>query len=106
MVKLNNQRPMVSIINDWEEIKSIGLMGPGYGLITRLLERVCVSPQLKKHAIYHDIFGAVYRNCGLTNGYCYGLQKPINKNWIKKSPLLGHISGIYKILKGDYLINL
>ena len=107
MVKLSRGRAVVSIVEDWDEIKTIGLMGPGYGCTTKFMEKICsLSVQLKKHAIYHDIFGPVYRNSRMTNGYCYGIKKTINKNWIKESPLFGHISGIYKILKKDYFIRL
>ena len=83
---------------DWEEIKTLGLIGPGNGCCTSILERFFSNvTTCKKHAILHDIFGAIYRNYQRGNGYCYGFASNINANYLKKSPLLMHLSGLFKV---------
>ena len=99
---LSDRGEGVDISKDWDEIKSLGLMGPGFGVLTNLFERIFAeSVALKKHAVMHDVMGALYRNLKVTNGYCYGVKRYISTDRIKSSPLLGHITGIFKVLRND-----
>ena len=93
---LNNFDEMISIdkileLNDNE----IGLIGPGNGCLTWILERIFhQSDILHSHSILHDAFGRFYVHHSLDRGYTYVLHKNKTPNWVKRSPLCGQISGL------------
>ena len=60
-------------------------IGPGSCTVNTSLEF------LRKHAILHDAFGRFYSDHGKGPGYTYCLKMP---HCVKKSPLMGQISGI------------
>ena len=52
----------------------IGLIGPGNGLITWILDGLLKRSQIIcTHAILHDAFGRVYIDYKVGPGYCYAL---------------------------------
>ena len=67
----------------------LGLIGPGNGRLTRLIETlVGCSSMLRLHALYHDVFGKIYLK--IKKGPCYTY---VFRNCIfKGSPLLGHLT--------------
>ena len=93
---LNNFDEMISMdkileLNDNE----IGLIGPGNGCFTSLLERIFnQSDIVKSHSILHDAFSRFYTHHSLDRGYTYVLHKNKTPNWVKRSPLCGQISGL------------
>ena len=93
---LNNFDEMISIdkileLNDNE----IGLIGPGNGCLTWILERIFhQSDILHSHSIIHDAFGRFYVHHSKDRGYTYVLHKNKTPNWVKRSPLCGQISGL------------
>ena len=73
----------------------IGLIGPGNGCITRLLERTLGWVDiLHTHSILHDAFGRFYDRYSLDRGYCYAISENATSRLMKKSALCGQISGI------------
>ena len=50
------------------------------------------SSVMRMHGIIHDACGRAFAEFGVGRGYCYALEK--SQDWMKKSPFLGHISGI------------
>ena len=99
MTKDDKSIRLVNLARDWDEIKTRGLIGPGDGSCTACLEMLFSGTEVfRKHAILHDVFGAIYRNFKFGNGYCYGMTGKWPWWWMKSSPLLGHISGLYKML--------
>ena len=66
----------------------LGLMAPGNGCLTRLLETLFGwSSTLQLHALYHDVFGKTYLKTKKGPGYTYVLRNCI----FKGSPLFGHL---------------
>ena len=54
----------------------IGLIGPGNGCLTQLLERIFYqSDILHSHSILHDAFGRFYDHHQLDRGYTYVIPK-------------------------------
>ena len=84
-------------INDGE----IGLIGPGSGPVTWLLETAFGWIDiLNSHSILHDAFGRFYKNHSLGRGYTYAIPEKYTTRVVKRSPLCGQISGlIYCIFK-------
>ena len=72
----------------------LGLIGPGHGTITRILEKLFSSSQtFKKHAILHDAFGNFFLDFGEGPGYCYA--SPIwLPSFMRDAPVMGQISGL------------
>ncbi len=73
----------------------IGLIGPGNGCITYVLERnLGWIDVFHSHSILHDVFGRFYDNYSLDRGYTYAIPKNLTSKQMKKSPLCGQISGL------------
>ena len=85
------QKTEISIAKiDVQEI-GLGLIGPGSGRLTRLLEMLfgwCSTFRL--HALYHDVFGRIYLKAKEVPGYTYVFRNCI----FKGSPLFGHLTGL------------
>ena len=78
-------------INDGE----IGLIGPGSGPVTWLLETAFGWIDiLNSHSILHDAFGRFYDHHELGRGYTYAIPEKYTTKLIKRSPLCGQISGL------------
>ena len=78
-------------INDILEIndKEIGLIGPGNGCLTHLLERIFKRfNKLHSHSILHDAFGRFYTHHSLDRGYTYIIPENLTPNWIKKISIM------------------
>ena len=74
---------------------SIGLLGPGNGCLTRVLE-FCMSWSnlFCRHACLHDAYGRFFQDYGKDVGYLYAVKKSVLPI-LRTIPLLGHISGLY-----------
>lgn len=73
----------------------IGLIGPGNGCLTWLLERILGRiGVLHSHSIMQDAFGRFYAHYSLDRGYPYVIPENITPKCIKRSPLCGQISGL------------
>ena len=71
----------------------IGLIGPGNGGCTCVLERVFGGIETcKNHAILHDAYGRFYNKYGAGRGYCYMLKD--GPKMFKKNPMFGHVMGM------------
>ena len=78
-----------------KEIAELGYIGPGKEFLTTVLEFFFKdNTVMRMHAILHDSFGMFYRKTRLGNGYYYRSTRPELSEWKKKSPLIGHITGI------------
>ena len=72
----------------------LGLIGPGKGKLTRLLEFIFGwSNVFSSHAILHDAFGRFYIRFHMGEGYTYCLSGYVPV-FMKKSPLFGHVTGL------------
>ena len=72
----------------------MGLIGPGSGRLTRLLEFIFGwSDVFSNHAILHDAFGRFYTRFHDGNGYTYCINRYV-PDFVKKSPLFGHLTGL------------
>jgi len=81
-------------------MRSLGYIGPGLSCLTTVLEFIFGwSKTFRLHAVLHDAFGAFYRLTGNTNGYCYRFKSKSLPLWLKSSPLIGHITGLYYCYK-------
>lgn len=81
---------------DFNDFKKFGLIGPGDSCLTSILERLFGKfPSMRLHAILHDAYGAFYRSTGKSNGYFYRSRKKNLAHFVKNSPLIGHITGIF-----------
>ena len=93
---LNHYDIMLSI-DDVLELNNneIGLIGPGNGCLTHILERILNrSDILHSHSILHDAFGTFYAHNSLDRGYTYVIPENKTPRWVKTSPLCGQISGL------------
>lgn len=79
----------------------IGLIGPGNGCTTHLLERISgCCDILHSHSILHDAYGRFYSRYSEDRGYTYAIPINLTPKLVKRSPLCGQISGlIYCISK-------
>ena len=78
-----------------KEIAELGYIGPGKEFLTTVLEYFFKdNTVMRMHAILHDSFGLFYRKTRLSNGYYYRSKQMEIAEWKKKSPLIGHITGI------------
>ena len=77
-----------------EKHSDLGLIGPGHGTITHILEKFFSSSQtFKKHAMLHDAFGNFFLDFGEGPGYCYA--SPIwLPSFMRDAPVMGQISGL------------
>ena len=76
------------------EGSDLGLIGPGSGKLTRLLEFIFGwSNTFSNHAILHDAFGRFYTRFHDGNGYTYCINRYV-PDFMKKSPLFGHLTGL------------
>ena len=73
----------------------IGLIGPGNGCLTYILERIFNQFDiLHSHSILHDVFGRFYAHNSLDRGYTYVIPENKTPKWVKKSPLCGQVYGL------------
>ena len=73
----------------------IGLIGPGNGCLTHILERIFNGSNiLHSHSILHDAYGRFYDHYSLDRGYTYVIPENCTPKWVKRSPLCGQISGL------------
>ena len=83
-----------------ENHSDLGLIGPGNGLLTRLLEKLFgKSKTFRKHAILRDMFGGnVYADFEERPGYCYAspMWLPF---FMRDEPLMGQIFALFLGLK-------
>ena len=69
----------------------LGLIGPGNGRLTKLLEIIFVwSSTFRLHALYHYVLGRIYLKTKKGPGYTYIFRNCI----FKGSPLFGHLTGL------------
>ena len=62
----------LSLKKNLEKHSDLGLIGPGHGTITYILEKFFSSSQtFKKQAMLHDAFGNFFLDFGEGPGYCY-----------------------------------
>ena len=73
----------------------IGLIGPGHNCLVSLCEQICGNRICHLHSILHDIYGRLFLTYKIGQGYNYMFNA---SNWMKKSPLCGHISGLLYII--------
>lgn len=87
---LNKQVELSEIISQEPDM---GLIGPGNGKITSILEK-CFKGNytIEIHAIFHDAFGRFYLKYEKGPGYLYTFSNPFKK--LRKCNLLGHLSGL------------
>ena len=72
----------------------IGLIGPGNGCLTYILERLFGKIKcFHLHSASHDAYGRFFMKHKRGRGYCYVIPKNMTTHCLKNSPLLGHISG-------------
>lgn len=78
----------------------LGLIGPGNGCITWLLERTLGwSDIIHSHSILHDAF-----DHSLDRGYTYIIPENITPDHIKRNPLCGQIIGLLYCLSKKIII--
>ena len=78
-------------LNDGE----IGLLGPGNGCLTWLLEKIFGWINiLNSHSVLHDASGRFYVHHKLGRGYTYAISEKYTTKLIKRSPFCGQVSGI------------
>lgn len=85
------------LIDDVLEINNgeIGLLGPGNGCITWILEKLLGwNDVLHSHSILHDAFGRFYCKYRLDRGYTYVIPESVTPDWVKRTPMCGQIIGI------------
>ena len=73
---------------------SMGLIGSNNGCLTCLLEWALGSIKCcHTHSVLHDAYGRFYLCHKKDRGYCYYWSR--STNYMKKSPLLGHLTGLW-----------
>ncbi len=84
------------ILNRHEDI---GLIGPGHGFLTRILE-FCLNRTVMfcTHAILHDAFGRFYQDYGKGPGYCYAIPRYLPGSMRKKSSTWSYNGIIFIII--------
>ena len=88
----------------YEKHPDLGLIGPGKGCLTRILEKIFGScATFQRHALLHDVFGRFYTDFGEGPGYAYA--SPIwLPSWIRATAFVGHISGLIFCSRSNFLI--
>ena len=73
--------------------RGLGLIGPGDGILTYILEK-CFGRfnAFRLHALFHDVFGRIYNKTKKGPGYMYVYDDA--PAMLKRSSLCGHISGL------------
>ena len=90
----------LSILEIVEKHPDIGLIGPGNGCLTKVLEYLFSwSKTICTHAILHDAFGRFFDDYKTGPGYCYALWRNQTGYFMKSSALLGHITGVFFCLR-------
>ena len=92
----------LSLTEIFEKHQDLGLIGPGHGYLTRMLEKFFnKSETFKKHACLHDVFGNFCVDFDEGPGYCYAspLWLP---SWMRNAPLMGHITGLWMCSKTKF----
>ena len=91
---IHNNHVLLNAADILSKHPDIGLIGPGHGMLTKILEYCFNSVQLFcNHAILHDAFGRFYHDYRRGPGYCYAISIRLPKLF-RNSPLLGHVSGL------------
>ena len=81
---------------------NLGLIGPGNGFLTGILEKLFGSSQtFKKHAVLHDVFGNFYLDFEEGPGYAYASPLWLPR-FLRDEPLIGQISGLLLCSKTDF----
>ena len=86
----------------YEKHPDLGLIGPGHGRLTRILEKLFSSSEtFKTHAMLHDVFGNFYLDFEEGPGYAYAspLWLP---HCLRDEPLVGQISGLLFCLTAEF----
>ena len=85
-----------------EKHSDLGLIGPGSGFLSRVLEKLFGKLKtFKKYAMLHDVFGNFYADFEEGPGYCYA--SPIwLPSFMRENPLMGQISGLMLCSKTDF----
>ena len=74
---------------------SIGMLGPGNGCLTRILEFLLSWSKLFcRHACLHDAYGRFFQDYRKDVGYLYAIRRGV-PGFLKTKPLFGHLSGLY-----------
>ena len=74
---------------------AIGLIGPGNGIVTKLLDGSLNKSRLFcTHAILHDAMGRVYLDYKVGPGYCYAFYDYGIPEYFKSLSVLGHLTGL------------
>ena len=85
----------------YEKHPDLGLIGPGNGCLTGILEKLFGSLKtFRKHAVLHDVFGNFYTDFEEGPGYVYATSARL-PSWIRARPFAGHISGLILFSKTD-----
>lgn len=81
----------------------IGLISPGNGCITYVLERLVGRFRCcHLHSAFHDAYGRFYVKYQKGRGYCYVIPENMTTHYFKKSPLFGHITGfVWSVLNSS-----
>lgn len=80
----------------------LGLIGPGQGPLTKMLEKLFGSSKtFKTHAMLHDVFGNFYLDYEEGPGYAYASPVWL-PDFLRDEPLVGQISGLIFCLKTDF----
>lgn len=86
----------------YDKHPDLGLIGPGNGCLTGVLEKLFGSSEtFKKHAVLHDVFGNFYADFEEGPGYVYATSARL-PSWIRTRPFVGHISGLILCSKTDF----
>ena len=86
------------ILNLYDQ--EIGKIGPGNGCMTSVCEKLFGNNNhCHQHSCFHDAYGRFYEKFKKGRGYCYAIPEKYTTNFMKKSALLGHITGFYWSIK-------
>ena len=74
----------------------IGLIGPGDGCFTFILEKLFGEIRFfHLHSAFHDAYGRFYTKYKKGRGYCYVIPKNMTTPCLKNSSILGHLSSLF-----------
>ena len=102
-----NHNDIILSIDDVLKLNNneIGLIGPGNGCLTHILERIFNrSDILHSQSIMHDAFGRFDTHHSLDRGYTYVIPENKTPRWVKISPLCGQVSGLIYCLRKRIII--